>query len=370
MIEDLVNGIVDWSQQFIIPDWGELVGLIPLALAGLAMLYLTWIVYRFATAGPTRRGKRRLPPATPAGIHMPGPSFAPLLAATGAFFLVFGVVAGGLWLAIGALILVITLLYWGREEMRNYDRATVVDGGAAGAAAGALPAPAGTPPVGVHIPPPSFRPLLVAIAATMLVAGLIVGGWLLLFGFAAIVITGLGWLWDARREYAATEAADETGHLDLGGAPAWPLTTFAALAVLVAVGLALTTGLIGGSSEGAVTASGAPAASAPAGGGTAPSAAPSNGPDADVVITASGIQWVNSSVTAPAGTPFTLALDNQDNGVPHDILISDSDGNEVFRTEIVTGPAVKVYDVPALPPGQYPFVCTVHPNMTGTLTAN
>jgi hypothetical protein len=174
MIEELVHGIVDWSQQFIVPDWGELVGLIPLALAALGLLYLAWIMYRFATAGPTRRGRRRLAPVTPAGIHMPGPSFAPLLAAVGAFFLVFGVVAGGIWLAVGALILVVTLLYWGREEMRNFDHATV--SGQAGVTAGALPAPAGTPPVGVHIPPPSFRPLLVAIAATILVAGLVLGG--------------------------------------------------------------------------------------------------------------------------------------------------------------------------------------------------
>jgi plastocyanin len=30
---------------------------------------------------------------------------------------------------------------------------------------------------------------------------------------------------------------------------------------------------------------------------------------------------------------------------------------------------VQDYQVPALPPGTYQFVCSVHPNMTGTLTA-
>jgi plastocyanin len=30
--------------------------------------------------------------------------------------------------------------------------------------------------------------------------------------------------------------------------------------------------------------------------------------------------------------------------------------------------ATKVYQVPALPAGTYGFVCSVHPNMTGTLT--
>jgi hypothetical protein len=203
---------------------------------------------------------RRQPPATPAGIHMPGPSFAPLLAATGFFFMVFGMVAGGLWLIVGAIILVITLLYWGREEMRNFDRERA--GAHAGAVAvGALPAPRGTPPAGVHIPPPSFRPLLVSIAFTMLVLGLVIGGWALFFGFAAIVITGLGWLWDARREYAATESADRTGHLDLGGAPAWPKATFAALAILVVLAIVLTTGIFTGQGD-APAPSGAPAGSA------------------------------------------------------------------------------------------------------------
>ena len=42
---------------------------------------------------------------------------------------------------------------------------------------------------------------------------------------------------------------------------------------------------------------------------------------------------------------------------------------EVWTGEIFNGVETRTYDVPALPAGTYGFVCTVHPNMTGTLTA-
>jgi plastocyanin len=42
----------------------------------------------------------------------------------------------------------------------------------------------------------------------------------------------------------------------------------------------------------------------------------------------------------------------------------------VFKGAIFPGPAQQTYDVPALKAGSYGFVCTVHPNMTGTLTVN
>ena len=369
MIEDLWSGLIAWTAQFVVPDWGALVKLIPLLLAAIVLLFLAWTVYRLATAGPTRRGVRRRPPVTPEGIHMPGPSFAPVLAAFGAFMLVFGLVSGGLWMWAGGAVLAITLLYWGREALRDYDRVAVHDAGGAAVAlpTGALPAPRGTPPAGVHIPPPSFRPLLVAISMTILVAGLIIGGWALLLGLVAVAITLLGWLRDARREYAAAEAADRTGHLDLGGAPSWPKATFTALAIIIVVALVLTAKIVPDTATPA--GSGAPAASGAAGGGTGGAA--SAGPSllaADVTLTAQNIAFVQTSLAAPAGKPFTVAFDNQDAGVPHDLVIKDASGAVVFKGDIVTGPTVTVYKVPALAAGQYPFVCSIHANMTGTLT--
>jgi plastocyanin len=367
MLEELWNGLIQFSEQFVVPDWGSLVLLIPILLAALVGLYLSWVVYRLATAAPTRRGIRRRTPVAPEGVHMPGPSFAPLLGAFGFFMLLFGLFAGGLWLAVGVLVLAITLLYWGREALRDYDHVASPAGGRA--AVGALPAPTGgVPPAGVHIPSPSFRPLLVAIAMTILVAGTIVGGWALLAGIAAIAVTLVGWLRDARREYVAVDAADRTGHLDLGGAPGWPKATFATLAVIIAGALLLSSGVLPNSSSGAgATASGAPAAG---GGGTGggPSAAPS-APAADVSISAENIAFSTSTLTVPAGKPFTLAFDNKDSGIPHDVAIHDASGAELFKGEIIMGPKVIVYQVPAIPAGTYTFVCSVHPNMTGTVTA-
>jgi plastocyanin len=369
MFEDLWNGLIQFTEQFIVPDWDALIALIPILLAILVVLYLVWLGYRFANAGPTRRGKRRLEPATPAGIHMPGPSFAPVLGAIGLFFVVFGTVVGGIWLVVGLVILMVTLLYWGREALRDYDAVRAADGQAV--TVGALPAPVGTPPEGVHIPPPSFRPVLIAIGLTMVVAGMVVGGWALFLGLIALTITLLGWLWDARKEYRAVEEADRTGHLDMGGAPAWPKATFAALAVLVAVALAVSSGILPGSdSGGAAVPSAAPGAGGGTGGGSAPPASEGPAlPEADVVVTAENIAYLETSLTVPADTAFTIAFDNRDDGVPHDIVIKDGGGATVFQGEVITGPAVVVYDVPALPAGAYGFVCSIHPNMTGSITA-
>lgn len=89
-----------------------------------------------------------------------------------------------------------------------------------------------------------------------------------------------------------------------------------------------------------------------------------------VEISALNVAFEQTSVTAPAGAAFQITFDNKDAGTPHNVAIhkDNASGAVVFKGDIVTGPASKVYDVPALDAGTYAFVCTVHPNMTGTLT--
>ena len=79
------------------------------------------------------------------------------------------------------------------------------------------------------------------------------------------------------------------------------------------------------------------------------------------------VSYSTSQLAAPADAGFQIAFDNQDSGIPHNIEIVDSNSQSVFKGEIITGPAKTVYNVPALKAGTYSFVCSVHPNMTGTL---
>ena len=50
--------------------------------------------------------------------------------------------------------------------------------------------------------------------------------------------------------------------------------------------------------------------------------------------------------------------------------IRDASGGTVFKTDVFPGIESRDFQVEALAAGTYSFVCTVHPNMTGTLTAS
>src|SRR5437773_8402782 len=132
---------------------------------------------------------------------MPGPSFAPIFAAVGTFLLLLGLVFGGVILPLGVIALVLTLLYWLAEGLRIYDkdieRTTTV-----------LPAVIHTgPPPGVHMPGPSWRPIVGAVGTFLLLLGLVFGGWLLGVGVIALIIGLVGWLPDARGEWQKTVEA-------------------------------------------------------------------------------------------------------------------------------------------------------------------
>ena len=113
---------------------------------------------------------------------------------------------------------------------------------------------------------------------------------------------------------------------------------------------------------------------APSGG---PSGAPSGGPSGapagpTLALSAFNVAFDQTALQAPADTPFKIDFDNKDPGTPHNVAIHEGSptGAEVWKGEIFAGPAKKTYDVPPLKAGTYGFVCSVHPNMTGTLTVN
>ncbi len=367
MLEDIWNWFLEVTAVLVTPDWGAIISLLPVVIMVLVVVWLIWVIRRFRGQPPARRGKTRVLRRTPAGIHMPGPSWSPVFAAIGTALVLWGLVFGGMMLWLGVLALVLTLLYWLAEGIRIYEHDV-------GTTMPALPAEVHTgPPPGVHMPGPSFRPILGAIGVTMLMAGLVFGGGLLLGGVVALILTLVGWLFDALKEYRNAVAADTSGHLDPLPAPRTPSLMLSVLAVIFVTGVLLQTGLLppGSASGGAPGASGSPAPS----GSAAPSGPPpSGGPPpsepvtGDVKLTAQAIEFIEQTVEGPADTPFKLAFDNSDPGVPHDVAFKDGSGGYAWRGEPINGVATTVYDVPALPAGSYEFVCTIHSNMTGTIT--
>ena len=84
MLEQIWNGILGLTAQLVIPDWGQLVALaLPVGTTVVVALGLIWTFRRVLRTPPAQRGKRRIGPATPSGIHMPGPSLAPFFGAVG-----------------------------------------------------------------------------------------------------------------------------------------------------------------------------------------------------------------------------------------------------------------------------------------------
>ncbi len=366
MLERLWTSFLDLTAQFVTPDWGRIIGLLPVVMVILVVLVLLRTFAMLMRAPKLRRDVMRPQHKTPAGIHMPGPSFAPVFASIGLFLLFLGLVFGGPTLILGAIALILTLLYWLAEGLRLYDRDI-------GPTRPELPAVVATgPPPGVHMPGPSWRPFLASLGMFLLFLGLVFGGLVLAVGVIALVSTLLGWLVDAVQEYRRTVEADATGHLKNGAPPNAPSRLLSGLIVLLVAAVVLQSGMFGSGAANGGTAestpsgapgSGAPASGTPASGGPAPS-----GGAADVKVTAQGIAFLEKTISAPAGKPFTIEFANQDAGTPHDVALNDGSGVAVWKGEVFNGVATRTYQVPALPAGTYTFVCVVHQNMTGTAT--
>jgi len=99
--------------------------------------------------------------------------------------------------------------------------------------------------------------------------------------------------------------------------------------------------------------------SPPAGGGA---------PTATDII-AKGFAFEQKMVELKAATMDTIHFSNQDNGVPHNVVITDkqSGGKTIYRGPVITGSEHKELTFTAPAAGKYFFHCEIHPSMTGTI---
>lgn len=351
---DLVQTLLNIAAIFITPDWGQLIRLFPIFLA---LLFVAWFLFtlrKFAAVGPRRRAPAHVQPVTPDHVHMPGGSVAPILVAAGAGALFLGLVLGGVMLWIGVTALVVTLLVWFREAIRDFDH---IDG------AQRLPAVVHQgPPAGVHMPGPSIRPFLGALGTAALLGGLVVGGWVLVLAVVFLVYTLMGWLVDFTAEYRKVEEADTTGHLENIPARKLPMRALQVFAVLFALLALNQAGIL------------PPASSATAGGpGTspAPSAGGPVGPAGSLPLVAKGLAYESKTLEAAAGKPITIFFTNDDPATtPHDVELRRKDGSVIKKQPPTSGGSSQAYSYDALAPGDYVYICSIHPipAMTGTLT--
>ncbi len=82
--------------------------------------------------------------------------------------------------------------------------------------------------------------------------------------------------------------------------------------------------------------------------------------------TAAELKFVPATISAPANTEVKLTFNNQSTSQPHNLTFQQGI-TAATATNVATGQSETLtFRTPG--PGSYPFVCTIHPTMVGTLT--
>lgn len=87
-----------------------------------------------------------------------------------------------------------------------------------------------------------------------------------------------------------------------------------------------------------------------------------------VEVTAADLEFSVDTITATAGEAFTVSFTNSE-GVPHNFSVyAEEGGDEIAVGNVVSEGETDEVSIDALEPGEYFFVCDVHPQeMTGTI---
>ena len=374
--KDLWTQILELLSQVVTPDWNAVILLLPFAFLGLALLILLLMSVRWrrSTALNRPRLAPRRAPSPPPGVHLPGPSPWPFIAPIGGAIILLSLVfpGGGLpvnpiLFAIGLAVSGIAVVGWLWDAGREWRRVEAGPGHGGALYPGLALEPGSATaqlgggrameiPPGIHVPGPSPWPFFVPIGGSFVLLGLIFGPILILAGIIMCILAVIGWYRDAGHEYDQVEAGHLPEPTTRDPERAFPkrlLRVYGAIAV-VALALTIAPSIIGG---------------LPGNAGGGASGTPAESPDPAPELAAdSALAFSTGRLVVPADAPIDLTFDNRQAGVPHNVHVLQ--GSEpVFEGETVTGPTSVVYHVPPLQPGEYQFICSIHPPMTGTLVA-
>jgi len=394
--ENIIDQLFRLLQQFLLPDWSDLIELLPWVLLALVFGYVAHTAWQWRKAAELNRPRvpRRLAAgAPPPGVHMPGPSRWPFVVPIGAALLLFSFAlppkdaAGNTLLpfnlpllGLGLLVTTIAIVGWLLDAMREWRATAHGEHGTLALAtthAATLPAHGGSslalrtpstvqvaeqdfvpaePPPGVHMPGPSPWPFFAPIALTLMLLGVIFSSVLIIGGLILGLIVAAGWLMEAGHEYRTTEQVGHAVPVTRDPAKAWPRRLVPVFAAVIAISLLVALAPIGLSYLNGLT---------------PPSAGPSAVavPAVPEISASTAVSFDVSTLVVPCCREFDLIFKNNNAGVPHNVEVGDSPSltTVYFDGEVITGPAEITYKVPAIPEGDRYFLCRIHPNMNGTL---
>jgi len=91
-------------------------------------------------------------------------------------------------------------------------------------------------------------------------------------------------------------------------------------------------------------------------------------PVTTVTVRSSGLFFDVTTIHVPVRTPVTITYRNDHTGVPHNIHIRGTGVDA--KTPVKPGPANQTLTVTLPQPGDYPYICDIHPEMmTGVIKA-
>jgi plastocyanin len=392
---DPIAGFFHLLEQLLLPAWNDLIAYVPLLLIGLLLLTMLWLVVVWRRAGSRNRSRvaRPISGAPPAGVHMIPPSRWPFVLPIGLALIFFALVLperdaqhnlilpfNPILFVAGLLVSLVGVAGWLRDAMREWrqtadqtahasalvpvgESALVPAQAAAGQAPGqtvAAAAPYAPPeaPPGVHMPGPSPWPFFAPIALTVLFFGLIFNPALVVAGVLLGLIAAVGWLRDANREWRSTQEVGHAVPATRDPRAAWPRRVVPVFIAVIGLAVLVAASPVAFEWLGTLR----PATPGPT--QAVVPAVPEIGAD-------SAASFDTKSLVVPAGRPFELVFHNRNDGVPHDVWITDGPARNTvyFEGDQITGVDDITYEVPALDAGDYYFFCSIHPNMNGTVHA-